>query len=146
MFQPHFATGDVTKYSVLSLRIKNAAKHREQHNRVATHTHTQIHRQTRLRKLHSHQISTTSCFYTTLSALRMEARASTHLASTNNKCKAHSHDNLQLSMSCKILPSRRIFGSHDGKYEDGRLLGCSAAKYGESLPTFQRTFLPPSSG
>jgi hypothetical protein len=31
------------------------------------------------------------------------------------------------------------------RYEDGRLLGCSAVYTGVSLPTFQRSVLPPSS-
>jgi hypothetical protein len=39
-----------------------------------------------------------------------------------------------------------IWGSHGGDYEDGCLLGCSAVWTGVSLPTFQRSVLPPSSG
>jgi hypothetical protein len=37
-----------------------------------------------------------------------------------------------------------IWGSHGGEYEDGCLLGCSAVYSGRSLPTFQRSLLPPS--
>jgi hypothetical protein len=40
----------------------------------------------------------------------------------------------------------RIWGSHGGEYEEGCLLGCSTVKSGRSLPTFQRSLLPPSSG
>jgi hypothetical protein len=38
-----------------------------------------------------------------------------------------------------------MWGSCDGEYEDGRLLGCSAMLTGVSSPTFQRSVLPPSS-
>jgi hypothetical protein len=38
----------------------------------------------------------------------------------------------------------RIWGSHGGEYEDGCLLGYSAVLSGRSLPTFQRSLLPPS--
>jgi hypothetical protein len=39
-----------------------------------------------------------------------------------------------------------IWGSHGGEYEDGCLLGCSTVQSGRSLPTFQSSLLPPSSG
>jgi hypothetical protein len=45
-----------------------------------------------------------------------------------------------------LIPVCRIWGSHAGEYEDGCVLGCSAVKSGRSLPTFQRSLLPPSSG
>jgi hypothetical protein len=53
---------------------------------------------------------------------------------------------LHVSRSGKHLWNRRIWGSHAGEYEDGCLLGCSAVLSGRSLPTFQRSLLPPSSG
>jgi hypothetical protein len=39
-----------------------------------------------------------------------------------------------------------IWGPRGGQYEDGCLLGCSAVWTGITLPTFQRSVLPPSSG
>jgi hypothetical protein len=39
-----------------------------------------------------------------------------------------------------------IWAPHGGDYEDGCLLGCIAVYTGISLPTFQRSVLPPSSG
>jgi hypothetical protein len=44
------------------------------------------------------------------------------------------------------LELSRIWGYHGGEYEDGCLLGCSAVQSGRSLPTFQRSLLPPSPG
>jgi hypothetical protein len=39
-----------------------------------------------------------------------------------------------------------IWGSHGSEYEDGCLLGCNTMQSGRSLPAFQRSLLPPSSG
>jgi hypothetical protein len=45
----------------------------------------------------------------------------------------------------KFIPCT-ISGFHDGEYDDGCLLGCSAMRTAMSLPTFQRPLLSLSSG
>jgi hypothetical protein len=39
-----------------------------------------------------------------------------------------------------------ICGTHSGEHEDGCILGCSGMYTGISLPKFQKSVLPPSSG